>query len=231
MTPQQWLDVLCDRIRYRIEASGWTLGGSTSPSDALMAAAAPGGVAGAATDHVIARRILVADQMPYVILAAFVSAEPDAFSDPFASLLWWAAQARQELDHSRRDDLHLVIVVRPTELRRAAWLALASSIENNEHLCRKFVWVAPEAPDQAVASVDLLLDRSFLARPWHVAPLAAARTLDPLAGLLDDNSLTALASTAELEQWLALLSRSIRAGQDVAEQMVRALSPQAGEST
>gem|GEM_PF-3892882 len=95
-----------------------------------------------------------------------------------------AAVVQQSLG-SKSVDM-LVLLIGPNgSSRDAKWISAAASIEDDDRICRKLVWL----PDSDVtASAERLLTRSPFARPWRGAhPIdAQAEAIDRLISDEDD---------------------------------------------
>lgn len=87
-----------------------------------------------------------------------------------------AAVAQQSLG-SRSVDMLLLLIGPDCSSRDAKWISAAASIEDDDRICRKLVWL----PDgDLTASAESLLTRSPFARPWR-----GAYPIDAQAGAID----------------------------------------------
>ncbi|WP_448204980.1 ABC-three component system middle component 1 [Azospirillum sp. sgz302134] len=134
------------------------------------------------------------------------------------------------------DDLLLILVGPSGSDEDEAWREAMNTIERDERVCRKLVWLPPSDPKKLGDALDGLLNRTFLARPWpptrrhdgtaegqggeHIAG-SPAGDLDRVARLF-----TRIAgegfSEDEAKRWIAILSDP-KESPDLAERLVHAL--------
>jgi hypothetical protein len=79
-------------------------------------------------------------------------------------------------------NLQLFLIGPPGSAGSDEWMDLAESIQADDRVCRKLVWL-PE-PDPTPASAQLFLGRTFLARPWAGLGKQAVPRLDQLSSIV-----------------------------------------------
>lgn len=107
-----------------------------------------------------------------------------------------AAIARTWLLTDFSDDLNLFFVGPPGSSSESEWVNFAQTIERNDLVCRKLVWLPSRNESLWEQEIKSLLERSFLAKPWlhaantSVAPLDSvsdiSSTLKEWSEVLDD---------------------------------------------
>lgn len=163
-----------------------------------------------------------------VLLGAFdEEAGSDGAQAELRRYLNQAAIAWSWLGHAG-DDLLLILVGPENKDKDQDWLQAVSAIERDERVCRKLVWLPPSDPDQREASLEALIDRTFLARPWPPAQhdeddsaAVATGDLDLMARLFARVTEGGLGEEEAL-RWFAILSDP-EEQPDLAERLVAAL--------
>jgi hypothetical protein len=163
------------------------------------------------------RLAFVAPPFPHTILVTTLDASP---RDPaqLAPILWWTACVRVRLRPEERADLHAIVLLPEANSSSTEWRSL---LETDERFCRKLAWIVPTSKKGRASSVEVFLDRTFLAQPWAEDSRIGARGLDPLADLADSLTGTVPFSAATVHAWLSLLGRGSAKGRDLAEELVR----------
>lgn len=77
----------------------------------------------------------------------------------------------------RAPNLHLFLIGPAGASVDSKWRQVAAEIESDDRVCRKLVWLFNENP--TVPEARSFLERTFLARPWPLAP--SAQRLDEMA--------------------------------------------------
>jgi hypothetical protein len=112
--------------------------------------------------------------------------------------LWWAGYIRTELPLPMRTDVHLFIVLPLQAERDLEGQSWRNRLEGDERVCRKYVWLPGDQPSR---SLDRLMDRTFLARPWE-GPHQEPSSIDPLRRLIE----TAGLPQATSDRWVRALT-------------------------
>lgn len=92
---------------------------------------------------------------------------------------WRASTVRGWLSPNRKDDLMLCLACPAGSDEDDEWLSTRAEIEGDDRVCRKLLWLPPSSVDTAESSLDRLIARSFLAKPWEAEHSAATENLDP----------------------------------------------------
>ncbi|CAO3408513.1 ABC-three component system middle component 1 [Azospirillum largimobile] len=126
------------------------------------------------------------------------------------------------------DDLLLILVGPEGKDDDGEWQQAVSAIERDERVCRKLVWLPRSEPGKRDKSLQALIDRTFLARPWPPsqpdaedgAP-AISSDLDLMARLFARVTQGGL-SAVEARRWIEILTAP-EEQPDLAEKLVAAL--------
>ncbi|MDR6772677.1 ABC-three component system middle component 1 [Azospirillum sp. BE72] len=138
------------------------------------------------------------------------------------------------------DDLLLILVGPPQDGDEAdEWRDLRSSVERDERVCRKLVWLPPSDSARLNTSIESIIRRTFLACPWLPLPanggndqklpgggaseISAPQDLDLMGRLRVRLGETGL-SAEETTRWIGVLSDPA-ARPDLIEALVTALEP------
>ena len=149
---------------------------------------------------------------PYSILISNLKDATTA-SVALRSYYTQAAIARGSLG-GRDSDLYLFLIGPAGAKSDEQWQCLAHTIERDESICRKLVWLPSEAEDVDTIRRDAetFCDRTFLARPWQSSQQAVQHDLDAInaiyeklrAGFTEHTRLSA----DVLRRWLRILEQS-----------------------
>lgn len=126
-----------------------------------------------------------------------------------------AARARTWLDGYRQENLYLMLVGPSGSCDTRQWNDFAYSVERDESVCRKLVWLPPKPGDEFVHSIKRFCCRTFLARPWRLGEFEAE--LDPLQALIRQ------AGAKLPHAWANLLQQGISPGSELADQLINVL--------
>ncbi|WP_022976825.1 ABC-three component system middle component 1 [Nevskia ramosa] len=88
--------------------------------------------------------------------------------------------ARSYLRANEALDLQGILIGPRGSERDEEWRALALTVERDDRVARKFVWLRPESKDADEASFHELVKRTFLARPWRSEGTFTMAALDNL---------------------------------------------------
>jgi hypothetical protein len=124
-----------------------------------------------------------------------------------------AAKARSHLG-IRKENLVLFVVVPPGASGDRAWLDVVHTIERDERVCRKMVFLPPTLDEDIDDAISLFLDRTFLAQPW--LGVQSEADLDPLR--------TTLAEAGIPLNWVALINGGIAEGDDLVGELLDAMT-------
>lgn len=134
-----------------------------------------------------------------------------------------AAIARSWLGPVHEVDLCIVLVGPAGSNADPEWRSLAHSLERDELICRKLVWLPPARAEELAASVGRFVRRTPLASPWNFAAQATEQNLDVTSFLLHSLG-PAFQADCELpidllREWLMLLEQET-AGQHLAQRLI-----------
>lgn len=124
------------------------------------------------------------------------------------------------------EDLHLVLIGPPGGDVEDAWRRFANSVERDQRICRKLVWLPPADPTARAASRAAFLRRTFLARPWRDSAAPEQGALDWMAQLLTDIGSDSFSSNVA-KRWFELLEQPDIDRDDLVEGLVEALEHKA----
>lgn len=108
----------------------------------------------------------------------------------------YAAIARTWLSADYNDDLSLFLVGPAGSNDQVEWKAFSQTVERNDLVCRKLVWLPSRDPSDWPAEIVEFLDRTFLAEPWLDTSQAKSLDLDSLSVMSD-----------EMRPWQAVMNR------------------------
>jgi hypothetical protein len=94
-----------------------------------------------------------------------------------------AAIARTWLLTDFSDDLNLFLVGPPGSSSESEWINFAQTIERNDLVCRKLVWLPSRNEFLWGQEIRSLLERSFLAKPWLPAASTSVASLDSVSDI------------------------------------------------
>jgi hypothetical protein len=89
----------------------------------------------------------------------------------------WAGIVRSSLAANQKDDILLILVGPLGSLGGPKWRAFAATVERDDRICRKIIWLPSDA-SSLPADAREFLRRTFLAQPWELALGANAQELD-----------------------------------------------------
>lgn len=103
-----------------------------------------------------------------------------------ARTIWAAAQreaaaARTTVAADGGEDLVLILVGPPGSQKKGEWQSFAMEVERNDLVCRKLVWLPPEESIDREGSLNALMLRSFLSKPWVPKSASPQTELDALS--------------------------------------------------
>lgn len=160
------------------------------------------------------------------VLIGFLGDDAHGWEDCLKRHHAQAAIARSWLDGKAEVDLYLMLVGPLGSAGQSLWQDAASSIERDERICRKMVWLP--ADDQALATRDLkkFFERTFLAQPWLTETSQDQQDLDSLGAIereLGERFFkeTQLPSSL-LGTWLRVLDQTGEDGQQTAHELLAA---------
>lgn len=114
-------------------------------------------------------------------LAIWTSEYEDRLLDQWRGYQRYAAIARTWLSEKYRDDLNLFLVGPPGSVGETKWFNFAQSIERNELVCRKLVWLPSANESNWADEAAKFIHRTFLASPWQPDDSAGNVSLDALS--------------------------------------------------
>jgi len=117
--------------------------------------------------------------LPHVISAAWLDQTPVLFGELEAppnrpAVLDAVRRYRNQATIARSwlgatgPNLQLFLSGPPGAYSDPQWRQLAATVEADDRICRKLVWLFDEQPNGPAAA--LFIQRTFLARPWDMAP-------------------------------------------------------------
>jgi len=89
----------------------------------------------------------------------------------------WSGLVRSGLPGTLKDDLSLILIGPPGSERLTEWRAFSATVERDDRVCRKLVWL-PSTPQDFQVQAGEFIGRTFLAKPWAVALGPQAQELD-----------------------------------------------------
>lgn len=134
-----------------------------------------------------------------------------------------AAIAWSWLGH-KGDDLLLLLVAPAGGEEDQDWKRVQRRVERNEQVCRKLVWLPPQAGVDRSESLMAFLGRTFLARPWRQEGKAGQGQLDRWA-LLAKHLVQEEFDEAMAKRWLEILSYGDLKDADRVRWLIEALDP------
>lgn len=160
---------------------------------------------------------------PWPVLIGDLGPDAGQAADALRRYLNQAAIAWSHLGH-RGEDLLLLLVGPMGSEQDDDWQQVQRTIERDDRVCRKLVWLPPAEAESIGASLEKrVLTRTFLARPWAEAVTTegggdlAALTDDALIRLFVEAGLT----EDQAKSWFATLSADDDA--DIAPRLMEAL--------
>lgn len=104
------------------------------------------------------------------------------------------------------------------------WRSVAVVIERDERVARKLVWLRSAVPEGHADSFSSFVARTFMARPWAVAPQRSHAQLDRLTALMSVASDEDVGPEV-LRRWfdLAEATDDVESGAELIEQLIAAL--------
>lgn len=154
----------------------------------------------------------------------------DLQADEWSTLLRAASCLRANLeDDQARTDLYLFVVAPAGTSTSEDWQRTARTLERSEHICRKYVWLPPDNPNDWESMADDLLNRTFLTSP--VVAEAASRTTDlgPLDTILREYASEDKLTETALRAWTQILTRAVSPARVIAEELLAAVEGQSHE--
>ncbi|WP_395459858.1 hypothetical protein ACHMW5_36140 (plasmid) [Azospirillum melinis] len=134
-----------------------------------------------------------------------------------------AAIAWSWLGH-KGDDLLLLLVAPAGGEESRDWKRMQRRVERNEQVCRKLVWLPPQAGKDRSKSLKAFWGRTFLARPWPRKGEAGQGQLDRWA-LLAKQLVQDEFDEATAKRWLKILSYGDLKDADRVRCLIEALDP------
>ncbi|GAB2863300.1 hypothetical protein GCM10027277_34960 [Pseudoduganella ginsengisoli] len=99
------------------------------------------------------------------------------------------------------------------------WLALALSIERDDRVARKLVWLLPDTPEEDGESYDQFIKRTFLAKPWSEPDQLGNQALDKLS---DANVKVDGLSHSLVDEWKRIALDQEKTPDEIVEALVKA---------
>jgi hypothetical protein len=143
----------------------------------------------------------------YSVIIAELGESLAEAEDYFYRAEYQAAVALSWLSGKRREDLHLFLVGPLGSGDDAEWIDYGARIERDERVCRKLTWLPTR--DDPQRSLQHFLDRTFLARPWHVLRQQDQPSLDPInevVKLLESDGDLQRIEPSILRRWIRILT-------------------------
>lgn len=99
-------------------------------------------------------------------------------------------------------------------------MALIDTIERDEQVCRKLVWSPHSQPE---TSFEEFVERTFLARPWHLATAVDDAPLDQNVNLVSQILQEQGLSAAAAQRWVQLAETDLQDPQELIDMLVEAM--------
>jgi len=169
------------------------------------------------------------DQLPDLVYGCLVGRHPLILGilpkianaeSVFASVRRYRNQcvvARSNLTADQALDLNLFLLGPAGSDNDEQWKALGATIERDDRVARKQVWLRPLQADANEDSFRLFCERTFMARPWLKGhPIEAQLALDPIEELFTDEGGPAGVG----RNWFGLADGDIEPGPDLVEALI-----------
>lgn len=126
--------------------------------------------------------------------------------------------ARSYMNKSEVINAHVFLVYEAAISAEA--MALIDTIERDEQVCRKLVWIPGAQP---ATSFEDFAERTFLAQPWRLANTVDDAPLDQNANLVNQVLQGQGLSAAAAQRWIELAESDIQDPQELIDLLVEAM--------
>jgi hypothetical protein len=132
-----------------------------------------------------------------------------------------AVIARSCLAPEQALDLQLWLLGPDGSEQDPRWRSIASTIERDDRVARKLVWLPPENPEEREDAFNGFIARTFLARPWQTLSPQPAAQLDRLSAVFGVAADLGIEPSV-LNRWVELVDSELADGPELVDALVDA---------